>query len=668
MHFTSRSRPSSNFALVILALLAAFISPPVHGAAGAQLPRLIPRALLVPRPSVMQLMRLSPDGRLISYLAADSAGVPQLWTRDVDRGHVRKLTDVPSPGITSYEWAQSSRIVCYERQDHGGQTLVAFDLAAGQERTVVAIDGAEFGNIITRPAVPNELLLTVKLRGANDDDVYRLDLASGRLALDTKNPGRVPGNWFYADAALEVRAVARVKESGGTEILVRDEPAGPWRVWLGADETYEMAVEAFSEDGQALLLRTDLGASTTGLVSRRIRDGEERVIARGADLDVSSVLRHPRSGAVQAVSFLADPRRWQALDRSVMADLQRLEHLEHGSQISFASRDAADEHWLVWLSNDTATRRCYLWDRKTRKATLILDDLAHLKGLQFAKVQPIAFAARDGLRIHAYLTVPVGLPARQLPLVVWVHGGPTLRDAWGFDYAGQLFANRGYAFLRVNFRGSMGYGRRFRLAGLKQWGRAMQDDIVDAADFVVRSGVADRSRMAIIGYSYGGYSALAALALTPDLFSCGVAASTVADLVTFSAAFSRTPGNAWMLDCLGDAHDPADAAILRSVSPLTLVDRVTKPVLIVRGDQDGFLPAGVDDFVAQLRARGREATSIVYEGDGHFFRRENELDFLARAEALFARCLGGRSEPMNGDREPGSTGRVRTPLNGAQFD
>ncbi len=644
----------------MLPLLAACISPPPRGAAGAGLPPLIPRELLVPRPSAMPSMRLSPDGSLISYLAADSAGVPQLWTRDVDRGHVRKLTDVPSPGIASYEWAPSGRIVCYERRDTLGQKLVAFELATGQERTVVAIDGAEFGNIIARPAVPNELLLTVKLRGAAEDDVYRLDLATGTLALDTKNPGGVPGDWFYADAALEVRAVARVRDSGGTEILVRDEPSGSWRVWLAADETYELAVEGFSEDGQALLLRTDLGASMTGLVSRRIRDGEARVIARSADLDVNSVLRHPRTGAVQAVSFLADPRRWEALDRSLVADFRRLGQLERGSQIGFASRDAADQHWLVWTSNDTAVRRCYLWDRKTSKATLILDDLAHLKGLQFAKVQPIAFAARDGLRIHAYLTVPVGIPARRLPLVVWVHGGPTLRDAWGFDYAGQLFANRGYAFLRVNFRGSMGYGRTFRLAGLKQWGRAMQDDITDAADFVVRSGVADRSRMAIIGYSYGGYSSLAALALTPDLFSCGVAASTVADLVAFSKAFSRTPGNAWMLDCLGDAHDPADAAMLTSASPITFVDRVTKPVLIVRGDQDGFAPAGIDDFVARLRARGREATSIVYEGDGHFFRRENELDFLARVEALFARCLGGRSEPMNGDREPGSTGRVRT--------
>jgi dipeptidyl aminopeptidase/acylaminoacyl peptidase len=637
---------------VLRATVAACISLSSAGEAHAQLPPLIPREALVPRPAAMRSIRLSPDGRLISYLGADSAGLQQLWVRQVDGRAVRKLTNVPS-GVTSYEWAPNSRFVCYERRDGTGQKLVALELASGRERTVVAIDGAEFGNIITRPAVPNEMLLTVRTRAAIEDDVYRLDLATGVLALDTKNPGRVPGNWFYADAALKVRAAQRARDDGGTEVLVRDGSSGSWRAWLGADTSYTLRVEAFSEDGQALLLHTDVGADTAGLVWRRIRDGDERVLARAADLDVENVLRHPSSGRVQAVSYLADPRRWETLDRSLSADFERLGRLDPGAHVGFASRDAADERWLVWLARDTASRRCYLWDRKTRKATLVFDELLHLKAFQFAEVRPISFAARDGLRVHGYLTVPVGIPAQGLPLVVWVHGGPALRDSWGFDHIGQLFANRGYAFLRVNFRGSNGYGRRFRLAGRRQWGRAMQDDIVDAVEFVIRSGVADRSRMAIIGHSYGGYSALAALALTPDLFACGAASSTVADLVAFAGAFPRTPDNAWVLDALGDVRDAADVAALRSVSPLTLADRVTKPVLIARGDQDGIFPAGIDPFVARLEARGVEAASIVYNGDGHFFRRENQLDYFSRVEALFARCLGGRRQPMETDRPGG---------------
>jgi dipeptidyl aminopeptidase/acylaminoacyl peptidase len=635
MHFRHRTPP-----LLTAAALLTLAAP-----APAELPALIPRDALFPKPAAMQAIRLSPDGRLISYLAPDAGGVQQLWVRSVETGAVRKLTAVSPPGIASYEWAQSNRFVCYERRQASGQQLVAFELATRRERTVVAIDGAEFGNIVTRPDVPDGMLFTVRTRGAREDDVYRLDVATGALTLDTTNPGGVPGNWFYADARLKVRAALRVRDDGGTELLVRDDPAGPWRTWLGADTSYTLSVEGFSEDGQALLLRTDLDADTAGVVWRRIRDGEQRVIARSADLDVFSVLRHPRTGRVQAVAYLADPRRWEAIDQSLGGDFQSLGQLEPGTQIAIASRDAADTRWLVWLSRDNGGPRLYLWDRKARKGSLIFDERPHLKAFHFAHVQPISFAARDGLRVHGYLTVPVGIPARALPLVVWVHGGPTLRDSWGFDHIGQLFANRGYAFLRVNFRGSSGYGRTFRLAGRKQWGRAMQHDVEDAVDSVVRSGVADRSKVAIIGHSYGGYSALAGLSLTPDLFACGAASSTVADLLAFAEAFPRTREYVWVREIVGNVLDPADVAALRSVSPLTFVDRVTKPVLIVRGDRDGIAPSGIDAFVARIRARGGEAASVVYDGDGHFFRRANELDYFARVEALFARCLGGRSEP-----------------------
>ncbi len=630
------------------AILAVWIPLLLAGMARADRPPLIPRDALFPKPAAMQAIRLSPDGRLISYLAADPAGVQQLWVRDVDRGTVRRLTDVPAPGVVSYEWVPGSRFVCYGRHNATGQQLIAFELASGRERTVVAIDGAEFSNIVTRAGVPDALLLAVKTRGAEDADIYRLDVDSGRLALDTKNPGGIPDNWFYADETLTMRAVQRVRGDGGTELLVRDGPSGAWRPWLGADTSHTLSVEGFTGDGEALLLRTDLDADTAGIVSWKIRDREQRVVARTADLDVYAVLRHARTGSVQAVAYLADPLRWEAIDPSLAADFRLLGRLERGTQFAVASRDVADKRWLVWLSRDNGPPQLYLWDRATRKTRLVFDDRPHLRGFQFAHVRPLAITARDGLRLHAYLTTPPGIPARQLPLVVWVHGGPTLRDAWGFDHIGQLFANRGYAFLRVNFRGSSGYGRAFRLAGRKQWGRAMQHDVEDAVDAVVRSGVAERSRMAIIGHSYGGYSALVGLSLTPDRFACGAASSTVADLVAFAAAFPRTPENAWVREAVGDVLDAADLAVLRSVSPITFVDRVTKPVLIARGGKDGIAPSGIDAFVERIRARGGEAASVVYEGDGHFFSRQNELDYFARVEALFARCLGGRAEPMAG--------------------
>ncbi len=443
-------------------------------------------------------------------------------------------------------------------------------------------------------------------------------------------------------------------------MLVRDTVADPWRVWLSVDSSHSLDVEAFSGDGGSLLLRTDVGFDTARLVARAIRDGTERVIAASRELDVENVLLHPQTSTVQAVSFLTDPRRWNVVDRSLTREFSALRRFGQ-VQVGIVSRDRSDSRWIVSISNDRSSRRYYLWDRSARRATLVIEEQPQLKDLPLARMKPLTIKARDGLIVRGYLILPPGVPARKLPLVVWVHGGPYLRDSWGYDYIGQLFANRGYAFLRINYRGSRGFGRTFRLAGFKQWGGAMQNDVVDAVDCLLRVGVVDHRRMAIAGHSYGGYAALAALTLTPDLFACGAASSTVANLITFVNNFPKTADNAWVRETIGAPEDPEDAERLRSVSPFFLVGHLSKPVLIARGDQDGALPQNdLEVFVAEAEKRGQTAISIVYEGDGHFFRRENQLDFFARTEALFAQHLGGRAQPIAGDRYPGSTARINT--------
>ncbi|MFB3903187.1 MAG: alpha/beta fold hydrolase [Acidobacteriota bacterium] len=647
----------------VVTLTAVFILLAIVSAvsvAHAELPPLIPRDVLFPKPAAMQSLGLSPDGRWLSYIAADDAGTPQVWIRDLDGAGSRRLTKAPAPGVASYLWAENG-LVCYELRKNTGSRLIGVEIASGKERILFAVDGATFMSPVARPAAPDELLLSARLPNTQEDDVYRINLITGTAVLDTKNPGRVPGYQFFADRALVVRAAQRTTENGGIEVLVRDGPSAPWRSWMTADSSYNLAIEAFTEDGTALLLRSDIGADKARLIARTIENGKEHVIATANDLDVEKVLLQPRTGAVQAVSFLSDPRRWEAIDPSVGTDLRRMRRIYPGRQVNIASRDLADRRWLMWIGDDHSSPRACLWNRLTRRATLLFEEQPHLAGLPLARVKPISFKARDGFRIHGYLTLPVGVPARRLPLVVWVHGGPYLRDAWGYDNTGQLFANRGYAFLRVNFRGSRGFGRQFKVASFKQWGGTMQNDIVDAVHWVVRSGVADPNRMAVIGHSYGGYVALAALVLTPDLFACAAASSTTANLVAFLNNFPKTPGNAWLRTTIGDPEIPKDAEVLRSVSPSFHVDRVIRPFLVAWGDQDAALPPGdLDSFVAEVKKRGQQAEAVLYEGDGHFFRRENQLDYFARVEALFARCLGGRAEPMAGTAQAGSTARVKT--------
>jgi dipeptidyl aminopeptidase/acylaminoacyl peptidase len=641
--------------LSVAAVLGAATLAPAGARAG--LPPLIPRDQLIPKPPARQALRLSPDGLLLSYVAADAGATSQLWLQDPEGGTPRQLTRAPTPGVGWYAWAESGKLLCYEQKQKTGSRLVAVEVASGKERALIGIEGAGIQSPITRHGVPHAILVSLTLPGAPEADVYRVDLSTGERVLDTKNPGGVSPHRFTADEALVVRAVQRNTRDGGTEVLVRDGQSAPWRSWLTADPTYELEVLGFSGDGRALLLRTDLGADKSRLVARAVADGREQVIDGASDLDVETVLVHPRTGAVQAVSYLADPRRWTVLDRSLEADFRALRRI--APFVGVASRDRADSRWLVWLGDDR-TRHYYLWQRAAQRATLVFDELPHLAGVPLPRVKPISFEARDGLRVHGYLTLPLGVRPRGLPLVVWVHGGPYLRDSWGFDGLGQFFVNRGYAFLRVNYRGSRGFGRRFRLASFKQWGGAMQADVEDAVEFVVRSGTVDRRRVAIAGHSYGGYVALAALTLTPDLFRCAAASSTASNLVAFVSRFPKTPGNAWVRTTVGDPEFPEEAEMLRRVSPFFHVDRLSRPLIMARGTEDGALPPGdLDAFLAEIEMRGGSAASIVYEGDGHFFRRENELDYYARVERLFAAHLGGRAEPIPGERMPGSTGVVK---------
>jgi dipeptidyl aminopeptidase/acylaminoacyl peptidase len=609
----------------------------------------------------MQSVRLSPDGRHLSFLGPDASGSTQLWIRLVDaEASARALTRVPAPGVRSYVWAENNRLIAYEHRLNNGWGLTGIELDSGRERPLVAMEGATFGNVMTRPGVPDEMLLSLRPPGAKEDDIYRLNVTTGALVLDTKNPGGIAGNAFFADHVLQVRAVQHNIGNGATEILVRDTPSDPWRSWLTHDQTYDLAVEAFTGDGKGLLLRSDFGTDKAQLVSRSIRDGSERVIAGAEDRDVEAILLHPRTGAVQAVAYLRDPRHWETIDKSLAADFAGIAKVGPGG-IGIHSRDRADTRWVVSLSVDNGSRRLYLWNRKTAAATLILEEQPHLAALPLARAKPMSFTARDGLRFGGYLTLPVGVPAEKLPLVVWVHGGPYLRDSWGYDHIGQFFANRGYAFLRVNYRGSRGFGRRFRVLAFKQWGGTMQDDVVDATNAIVASGVADPKRMAILGHSYGGFVALAALTATPDLYACAAASSTTANLVAFIEPVPKTPGNAWFRETIGDPEDPKDLEMLKRVSPIFNMDRLSKPVLIARGSQDGALPRGdLDMFLEEAGKRGREAVLVTYEGDGHFFRRENELDYFARVEGLLARCLGGRVEPMAHEKLPGSTAVVKT--------
>ena len=278
-------------------------------------------------------------------------------------------------------------------------------------------------------------------------------------------------------------------------------------------------------------------------------------------------------------------------------------------------------------------------------------------------MKPVVITSRDGLKLHSYLTLPVGVPPRGLPMVLFVHGGPWARDSWGYNSTAQWFANRGYAVLQVNYRGSTGYGKKFLNAGNRQWGQKMHDDLIDAVDWAVEQGVADPKKVAIFGGSYGGYAALAGVTFTPDIFACAVDIVGPSNLKTLIDAIPPywKPMRAIFDVRMGNIDDPKDAELIKNASPLFKADKIKRPLLIGQGANDPRVKqAESEQIVEAIEKNGGKVTYVLYPDEGHGFARpENRIDFNARAEAFLASCLGGRVEPAPAETKAGSTAVVK---------
>jgi dipeptidyl aminopeptidase/acylaminoacyl peptidase len=418
-----------------------------------------------------------------------------------------------------------------------------------------------------------------------------------------------------------------------------------------------------TEDGRGAFLATSIDADTERLVEKSLKTGTERLLAQSPQSDVQLVLGHPTKRVLRAAAFdLGGRLAWTAIDGAVKGDLEGLDRALDGD-FSVVSMDDADARWVVAERPDTGPVRFWLWDRKRRKADWLFSSQPKLDGLALAAMQPVSIPARDGLTLPGYLTLPPGR-AKPVPMVLWVHGGPWDRDAWGFNGSTQWLANRGYAVLQVNFRGSTGYGKRFLNAGNRQWGLAMQDDLLDAVAWAEKEGVTTRRQVAIMGGSYGGYATLAALAFTPDVFACGVDLVGPSNLFTLLSAVPPywSAFKAVLLARVGDPADPQDQELLKKASPLFSADRIRAPLLVGQGAHDPRVKeAESEQIVAAMEKKGLPVTYVLYPDEGHGFARpENRTDFAARAERFLAKCLGGRAEPLPpGGRVPGASAVVK---------
>lgn len=446
------------------ALLAAVaLAAPMAGPALADPPPLIPRDVLFGNPE-RAAPKISPDGKRLAWIAPDDKNVLQVWVQAIGQDDKKKVTADEKRGIRRYVWAEDDRTLLYLQDSDGDENwhLYGVDLESGNVRDYTPFQGVRAAQVETSPTVRDRLVVTLNLRDRRLMDVHTLDLKTGALTLDTQNPGDVSG-WAVTDD-LVVRGAQVVTPDGGTEIRVRADAAAPWRTLLkvGPDEALDLL--DFGAGGKSALLESSLGSDTTRIVERDIATGAEKVLASSPTVDAGGVLIHPLRHVVQAVDFPAGRSAWVVLDPSVKADFEGIRKLS-GGDFAVVNRDRADRTWLVAFTEDRGPIRYYSWDREGRKGTFLFVHQPKLEGLPLAEMKAVVVKARDGLEVNSYLTLPVGLAPKKLPLVLFVHGGPWARDHWGFNPMAQWFANRGYAVLQPNFRGSTGYGKKFLHAG-----------------------------------------------------------------------------------------------------------------------------------------------------------------------------------------------------------
>ena len=627
----------------------------------AELGPLIPREVLFGNPEKAS-PTISPDGTRLAWLAPDKKNVLQVWVKTIGKDDDKMVTADKKRGIRQYFWARDNKTLLYLQDNDGDENFHVFgvDLASGIVRDYTPFQGARAGVDAVSDLIPDQILVETNARNRQAFDVYRLTLSTGALVPDTQNPGDVAG--WEADSKLNVLGAQIQTPDGGTEIRVRDNPQSAWRTFIKAGPDENLGLDGFSGDSKSAYIETSIGSDTSRLVQKDLATGKEKVIAYSDEVDAGNVMINPITHNVEAVSFEPGRRRWQVIDPSLTADFAGIAKLQEGD-FAIGSRDHADKTWLVGFTSDRGPVKYYAWDREAKKGTYLFSIQPKLEGLQLSEMRPVDIKTRDGLTMHAYLTLPAGLAPKNLPMVLFPHGGPWGRDVWGYNAYAQWLANRGYAVLMPNFRGSTGYGKKFLHAGDRQWGLKMHDDLIDAVNWAVKQGYADPKKVAIMGGSYGGYAVLAGLAFTPDFFTCGVDIVGPSNLKTLIAAIPPywKPIRSMFDARMGNVDDPKDAELIRNASPLFKANQIKKPLLIGQGANDPRVNhRESEQIVDAIEKNNGAVTYVVYSDEGHGFARpENRIDFNARAEAFLSNCLGGRVEPMVGDRYPGSTANVR---------
>jgi len=583
---------------------------------------------------------LSPDGRHLAWLAPYERRL-NLHVRDLETGGERRVTTATARDIAGFLWADDERLV-YAKDKGGDENFHLFSvrLDGSGARDLTPFPDVKCAIVDDLEEVPDRILFQMNKRDAEVFDVYRMTVSTGEMEVLAENPGNVQ-SWI-TDHRGRLR-LATTTDGVNTAILYRESEADEWDVVASYDFKESASPLFFTFDDRAIYVSSNVGRDKSAIFEYDLAEGREtELIFEHEEVDVSNLLASKHRKKITGVAFETSLPGYHFFDAR-RAGLQAFVDGELPGRVNRLISHSRDETRYVVASVGDRVRATYwLLDAQGEPRLAHLFDAAPwIYEEEMAPMRPIAYTARDGLEIHGYLTLPVGIEARDLPLVVHPHGGPWARDHWGYNPELQFLANRGVAVLQMNFRGSVGYGRRFWQASFHQWGLAMQDDVTDGVRWAIDQGIADPERIAIYGGSYGGYAALSGVTQTPDLYACGISYVGVSNLFTWIEAFPPywKPYLEMVYEMVG--HPERDAENWRETSPFFNADRIQVPMLVAQGANDPRVKKEESDqIVAALRERDIPVEYIVKDDEGHgFANEENQFEFYRALEGFLERHL-----------------------------
>ena len=652
---SSRLAAGYRFALLLLLALAALAT---SGLARAELPPLIDREIFFGDPEISGA-QISPDGRYISFIKPLD-GTRNVWVKKAGEPFdaARPVTADTKRPVSAYFWSRDSKYVLFVQDQAGDENfnVYAVDPAAAPAegskvpaaRNLTDAKGARALIYQVSKRDPDLMFVGLNDRDAAWHDVYQVRISTGERKLLRQNTERIAG-WMF-DLEDRLRLALRLDEQGTTQVLRVDAD--------GFTQVYSCSVlescspVRFHKDGKRVYMETNKGdVDLTRLVLFDPATGNVELVESDPEgrVDFGSAIFSDVTDELVGTAYVDDRTRYYWRDAGFKADYEWLAGRLPASEIAFGASTLDERKWIVSARSDVEPGTTYLFDRDRRTLEMQYRIRERLPREHLAQMTSISYASSDGLEIPAYLTLPKGVPAKNLPLVLFPHGGPWARDNWGYNSYAQFLANRGYAVLQPNFRASTGFGKKFLNAGNGQWGDLMQDDLTWGVKHLVEKGIVDPKRVGIMGGSYGGYATLAGVAFTPDLYAAAVAIVAPSNLITLLESIPPywEAGRVIFHTRMGDPNTPEGRAQLERQSPLNSAGKITTPLLVVQGANDPRVKkAESDQIVIALRDRNFPVEYIVAPDEGHGFARPvNNMAMMAATEKFLAKHLAGRYQP-----------------------